>query len=433
MSLSHDILEANLPSVQRRIQLGASVNDFDSYGYTPLIMALMTGQEECARLLLKHGADPNRPDIFGQPPLHWAIKMESVPLTKLLLERTAFPNTLSSYGEPLLVYPLLRKDHELTQILSSSGTDRNCAQDYIFTKYLGHHFELEGFGCFRNYNNLISLVDYQGFRLEFSVSQMARQYENYLELSPENKQRQISEDILQTLRRSEQLRRIKKALPSEQEAEFQQHLGLLNVLPIAFDGHAVCLALSGRLMAFCDRAQNRQETVVFYESAHELSKEHLHFLLYGKKTAAFWDELPQLLQCRKLGVLPLAHQKIGNCSWANLEPAPILLEGLLMLQSGQFDADTLMQRWEHWHRWLSHYLIKESLLRVQSLSGDRQLCAAMTLLDIAVQHPGSAAYEQILPQLMRLKEPIERLAEQHQINHSAFAESLKKILADLGL
>lgn len=428
MSLSHDILESNMASIERRIKLGASVNDFDAYGYTPLIMALMTGQPECAAFLLRHGADANKPDIFGQPPLHWAIKMESVTLCKMLLERTAFPNTLSSYGEPLLVYPLLRKNHELIDVLTQAGTDRNCAQDYIFIKYLGHHFELQGFGLFRNYNNLISLVDYQGFRLEFSVSQMMRQYETYLDVHPDKRKLPQSMAISEALHRSERLRAVKKALPSEQESTFSQHLGALNVLPMAFDGHAVCLAYSGRFIATSDRAQNRSETVVFYKAPKELSPEQTHFLLYGKKTRDFWNELPHLLHLFKIASLPITHQKVGNCSWANFEPAPILLEGLLMLTEDRFHLQELMHHWEHWHQWSENYLIKESLLRHQKLSGDRKLCYTMALLDIVLQHPPTEHHDLIMAQLARSGTLLDRLYEQHQINNSPFLASFTKLM-----
>lgn len=427
MSLSHDILDSNLDAIKRRIALGASVNDFDAYGYTPLIMSLMTNQEDCARLLMRHGADPNKPDLFGQPPLHWAIKMESVPLCKMLLERSAFPNTVSSYGEPLLVYPLLKKNRELIEVLTAAGTDRNCASDYIFMKYLGHHFELQGFGLYRNYNNLISLVDYQGFRLEFSVSQMLRQYEQYADLHPRIKERPITADIIAALSRAQKLRSIKKALPSELESEFIAHLGRINVIPMAFDGHAVCLVSIGRFIAVCDRAQNRPETVIFYEGQEGLPHATLKFLLYDKKTAEFWRDLPQILKLTKRATLPIAHQKVGNCSWANFEPTPVLIEGLLALADGDFSATELLSRWEHWEQWSETSLLKESLIRAQQLSGDRKLCYTMGLLDILLQHPEIKEYDMIASQVLSTGPMIERLYEQHRINNSPYLTSFEKL------
>lgn len=428
MSLSHDILESNIDSIKRRIALGASVNDFDAYGYTPLIIALMTGQVECAKLLMSKGADPNKPDLFGQPPLHWAIKMESVPLCKMLLERSAFPNTVSSYGEPLLVYPLLRKNFKLIEVLTHSGTDRTCAHDYIFIKYLGHHFELQGFGVFRNYNNLISLVDYQGFRLEFSVGQMLRQYENYLELNPYQKENSLSAIILGALKRAERLRAIKKALPSQLEESFTEHLGPVNVIPMAFDGHAVCLVSSRKFIALCDRAQNRPETIVFYESPAALSHQELHFLLYGKKSHHFWNTLPQQLHLKKCASLPIAYQKVGNCSWANIEPTPILIEGISMLQQGFFDQKVLLQKWQHWHAWSESYLVKESLIRSQQLSGDRKLCYTMTLLDILLQHPCLPQYDLIASQVLKSGDIIKRLYEQHRVNNSPYLAAFDTLI-----
>jgi hypothetical protein len=426
MSLSHDILEGRLDSVKRRIALGASVNDFDAYGYTPLIMALMTNQPDCAAFLLSKGADPNKPDIFGQPPLHWGIKIESPELCRLLLKRTAFPNTVSAYGEPLLVYPLLRKNQELIDILSSFGTDRNCAQDYIFIKYLGHHFELQGFGCFRNYNNLISLVDYQGFRLEFSVSQILRQYETYLDLNPHKKNQQ-TKDISEALWRSSQLRGLKKALPSELEEAFSDYLGPLNIIPMAFDGHAVSLVCCGCFIAVCDRAQNRRDTVIFYERAQPLSIEELQFLLYGKKTAAFWESFAQSFNLRPIATLPIAHQKTGNCSWANFELTPILAQALLQLHHNSFDKNILMQEWSEWHLWSEKFLIRESLLRVKQLSSDRKLCYTMTLLDILLQRPDIDDYDLIVRAVLEAEPLVSRLYDQHRLNKSPYLQAFNKI------
>lgn len=44
----------------------------NSRGATPLHIAAMKGEVECAQLLVDYGADINAPDLLGNTPLHWA-------------------------------------------------------------------------------------------------------------------------------------------------------------------------------------------------------------------------------------------------------------------------------------------------------------------------------------------------------------------------
>ncbi len=73
--------ESSGPTVEKLIQLGASVNVRDDEstsvdqtgGYTALHAAAFHGNEEAVGVLLKHGADVNaREDKYGSPPAGWA-------------------------------------------------------------------------------------------------------------------------------------------------------------------------------------------------------------------------------------------------------------------------------------------------------------------------------------------------------------------------
>jgi hypothetical protein len=423
MSLSKDILNGDIASVKRRIQLGALVNEFDSYGYTPLIMAIMTHQIETAQLLMSHGADVNRPDIFGQPPLHWAVKLEDTNICSLLLKRGAFGNTFSSYGEPLLVYPLLKKNMSLIQALEQAGTHRSCAEDYIFTKYLGHHFELQGFGSFKNYNNIMSLVDYQGFRLEFSLHQLFRQLEAYLAIQ-QNLPIGNAHQYLDIMERGIKLRSIKKVFPSDQEKECVLFLKDINLIPMAFDGHAVSLIYSKNYVALCDRALNRPHTVMFYQLPKSLDMTTVTYFLYGKKSQLFWQELPVTMNWRLVGTLPIEHQKVGNCAWANLETAPVLIAGLLQLEMQQdIDSNQLLSFFNSWIHWSQSFLLKQAALKMNQQEGDRRFALALSLFDIMLQHSDN---QSIIEQLQFLfsshyyKKELTILLQQHSINSSPY-------------
>ncbi|MBM4222925.1 MAG: ankyrin repeat domain-containing protein [Gammaproteobacteria bacterium] len=428
MSLSRDLLEKNLERVKYRLSLGAAVNDFDEYGYTPLIIAIMTEQVEAASYLLEHGADSNRADLFGQPPLHWAIKVESVALCELLLKRQAFPNTVSSYGEPLLVYPLLKKNQELINLLTRYGTDRTCAQDYIFKKYLGHHFSLSGYATFKNYNLLISLVDYQGFRLEFAINQIARQFETYTSLYPDLiKNYKRIQDILY---RADRLRQLKKAIPSEQEAAFINFISDINFLPLAFDGHAVSLVHTQRYAITCDRAQGRPATTTLYALSRPLSSSEISYLLYGKKDRRFWEKLPSHLNWNILATIPIPTQIVGNCSWANLEPAPILIDFLMNYETTSMPTipvHEIANAYNTWSEWSKNFLLQEALIKSNELKDDRRTSLLLTLFDIFIQHPNTLPKWGELDALLSKESNLfQAIGYQHQISKSQWWPKIAK-------
>ena len=60
-------------------ELGADVDFSDPDGSTPLIVALMNGHWDTAKLLIDSGADVNLWDWWGQSPLYMAVDMNTLP------------------------------------------------------------------------------------------------------------------------------------------------------------------------------------------------------------------------------------------------------------------------------------------------------------------------------------------------------------------
>ncbi|KAL0929580.1 uncharacterized protein CTRU02_215479 [Colletotrichum truncatum] len=58
--------------------------------HTPLGVAILYNNIECARLLLQNGADPNIPGEWGKPPLFFAQRNRSDEAIRLLIESGAF-------------------------------------------------------------------------------------------------------------------------------------------------------------------------------------------------------------------------------------------------------------------------------------------------------------------------------------------------------
>jgi hypothetical protein len=326
----------------------------------------------------------------------------------------------------------LKKDQALMEVLVKNGTDRTCAEDYILIKSLGHHFELEGFGLYKNYNLLISLVDYQGFRLEFSVSHLHRQLESHISAgkwpSPH------AEEILEALRKAEKMRFLKKALPSEQEAGFLEYLGRVNFIPMAFDGHAVCLVYSPNFVACCDRSQGQKNTTVIYKMTQSLTPDQVSLFLYSKKNREFWTNLPSMLGWTAIASVAIPFQVVGNCSWANIEPAPILLEALIELEHGQDPNSKIwLENWAQWSNWNKNNLIQQALVRTAQLKGDRRTALLLTLFHLFITAPEVLEHFAPLTELLsQEKNMLQAIGYQHQIAKTPWWPKMEKWLKKNG-
>uniref|UniRef100_A0A3B3SLY1 Cyclin-dependent kinase inhibitor 2A/B (p15, inhibits CDK4) n=1 Tax=Paramormyrops kingsleyae TaxID=1676925 RepID=A0A3B3SLY1_9TELE len=77
MNLEDELASAaangNTGIVGRLLQNGADANAANSFGRTPLQVAMM-GSSAVVKLLLENGADPNKPDNTGTTPLHDAAR-----------------------------------------------------------------------------------------------------------------------------------------------------------------------------------------------------------------------------------------------------------------------------------------------------------------------------------------------------------------------
>lgn len=71
------------------IEGGAPVDEMDPRGYSPLMLAVYSGQLEAARLLLDRGADPNGADHGGNTILMGASFKGHLDLVRLLLDSGA--------------------------------------------------------------------------------------------------------------------------------------------------------------------------------------------------------------------------------------------------------------------------------------------------------------------------------------------------------
>lgn len=102
----------------------ASVDLPDSFGMTPLQIAIGWNLPEAAADLVAHGANVNVADKDGMTPLMSAVHREEIGLVKALLEAKADPNAATPQGETALTLAGDRGDTDIVQLLKDAGAKR---------------------------------------------------------------------------------------------------------------------------------------------------------------------------------------------------------------------------------------------------------------------------------------------------------------------
>lgn len=96
------------------------VNRVSPSGETPLMMAVLKGQQPLAERLIKMGADVNKP---GWTPLHYAATGGHAPLVQLLLGAHAYIDAASPNGTTPLMMAAMYGSMEAVQLLLQEGAD----------------------------------------------------------------------------------------------------------------------------------------------------------------------------------------------------------------------------------------------------------------------------------------------------------------------
>lgn len=126
----------SLNAISVLLKNGASVDDRDRSGRTPLMIAAKDSQELNLKVLLKSKADPTLRDQKGRTALHEAIESGCFGCAKILVEKgapvkDAFPESLS-----LVSMAVLRRDTVLAKWLLSKGALPVLAND-AYAKVFG--------------------------------------------------------------------------------------------------------------------------------------------------------------------------------------------------------------------------------------------------------------------------------------------------------
>src|SRR3989339_207408 len=350
-TLAQQIIYGTKDHVAQALHRISDVNIIDEYGFTPLIETAIVNDIEKAKLILEHNADPNFKDLTGGTALHWAVENSHLELCRLLLKRGANPNAYTHASEAPMVKALLRNNGALKDLLVEHGGNVTFAQDFIFTKLLGHRYSLKGYVDIVNPDNEFTEVNFEGFFLEFSVNLILNSLQefeyNYAakDIKPFFEKLEI---IIQALWTASEL--VKYQQYQIKLEKFQSRINQLLdfpllILPIAFEGHAITLIRFKNYFIKCDRRKEELSingiTIDEMKKPSQFTKELMKFLLYEKKPAQFIEkDLPKLLELKHVARLMIEPQSAGNCSWTNVEaclPACLLLLSHSKIPEGIID------------------------------------------------------------------------------------------------
>ena len=103
------------------LENGASPDEGDKYGYTPLIEAAREGKVELVRILLKHGASVNAENTSGATALTFAAENGHNEIAEILLDSGSNINKQDSLGLTPLIFASQEGNTELVTTLLKRG------------------------------------------------------------------------------------------------------------------------------------------------------------------------------------------------------------------------------------------------------------------------------------------------------------------------
>jgi hypothetical protein len=109
--------EGNMTLTQFLLNAGADVNTQGKWGYTPLQLAVIKGQNDMVDLLLNAGAHVNQSNKLGNAPLHWAVTNGNTDAIQLLLKYGADINQANKNGTTPLSAAIGQGKEDIVELL----------------------------------------------------------------------------------------------------------------------------------------------------------------------------------------------------------------------------------------------------------------------------------------------------------------------------
>jgi len=121
MTLWQAAKENDLKQITALVVQGAKINAKDHRGYSPLMLAVYSGQMEATRLLLSMGADPNSFDCGGNSVLMGASFKGQIEIVEILVESGADPQMTNASGMRAIDFAVTFGRREVEKFLEQKG------------------------------------------------------------------------------------------------------------------------------------------------------------------------------------------------------------------------------------------------------------------------------------------------------------------------
>jgi len=124
---------ADEQTISLLVRDGISINETDNYGNSPINSAILSGNNEYARMLINQGADLNSRNMLGLSPLHIAAFLNNETVVNQLLLKGADINMKGNSGYTPLHIAAEMNHLSLVKDLFSMGADRRIKTDQKLT------------------------------------------------------------------------------------------------------------------------------------------------------------------------------------------------------------------------------------------------------------------------------------------------------------
>lgn len=120
--LFYAVAVGDLEKVKEMVEVyGCDVDAEYIFGWTPLHLAVSSGNAELAKYLIKKGASINRKDYYGQSPLHLASSEGNIELMRLLIENGANVDAVDKGGRTPIYLAVASCKPDAVKLLIEKG------------------------------------------------------------------------------------------------------------------------------------------------------------------------------------------------------------------------------------------------------------------------------------------------------------------------
>lgn len=115
-------LHSNNSNIQKLVRDGADVNGVTRSGYSPLMIAIMSGDYAAVKVLISCNADVNFSGPSGTTPLLLATRASDTTMVRILLDHNADINRRDRAGMSPLIWAVIKRADAKVRLL----LDRHC-------------------------------------------------------------------------------------------------------------------------------------------------------------------------------------------------------------------------------------------------------------------------------------------------------------------